>query len=216
MGAKKIKKDDNVLFTQMLLNGSENKLQADRVGSENQAVGHDTKPEFFLYRKGEKNAIPIKPDADDFSVADVMAYVSKMTGTNFAFRGTIKEFSAIAEKFMSASTESKERNDLYTEAKRLAETFSNDKSKKRSTKEKAANAGWYVQAMEKILEKGNDWPQKEISRLNSIIVSDKVSDSRKDEFKRRLNIVQSFKEVPELVNYKMDTPKETSGGPPTE
>lgn len=206
--AKKTKQNDDVLFTQILLNGSENKKLAMRVGIENQPEGHETKPEFFLFRVGEKNAIPIKPDEEDFTVADVMAFISKTTGVQFTFRGTIKEFSELAAKFVASETGSKARTDIYHEAKQKADAYASDESKKKTAKERSANAGWYVQAMEKILEKGNEWPKAEISRLSAIIVSDKVSDSRKDEFKRRLNIVQVFKEIPELVSYKIDKQKD--------
>ena len=213
--AKKTKSDQQVLFAQMLINGSDNKLQAERVGIEDQKEGHDTKPEFFLYRKGEKDAIPIKPDSDDFAVADVMAYVSKTTGVHFTSRGTIKALSELAEKFTAAEAGSEDRKKIYQEAKDKAASYPTETTKK-SAKEKVANAGWYVQTMEKVMEKDDSWVDKELARLRSIIVSDKVSNSRKDEFKRRLNIVQTFKGSPNLVQYKADKGQEAEPGPALE
>jgi hypothetical protein len=209
--AKKTKSDSKVLFAQMMLNGSDNKAQAERVGIENQQVGQDVKPEFFLYKKGEKNAIPIKPDSEDFSVADVMAYVSKTTGAHFTSRGTIKELSKLAEEFLATKAGSEDRKKVYQQAKEKAESYPTETTKK-SAKEKVANAGWYVQTMEKIMEKDEGWVDKELSRLRSIIVSAKVSNSRKDEFKRRLNIVQVFKGAPVLVQYEADKATEGAEG----
>ncbi len=215
MAKKGSKSDDGVLFAQMLINGSENRAQAERVGVENFAQSDTAKPEFFLYRKGEIAPIPIKPENDDFTVADIMAYVSKTTGVNFSSRGTIMELAEAAQQFMSTKEGSADRTKAYNDAKELAAAYPAD-SKKKSEKEQSANAGWYLTAMQKIIEKGNGWIDTELKRLRDIIVSDKVSNSRKDEFKRRLNIVQSFKEAPELLQYVADEPVEEAVGAPLE
>ena len=210
MAKKASKKNDGVLFAQILVNGSENKKQAERLGVVDLRASDETKPEFFLIRKGESKAIPIKPDADDYNVADIMAFVSKTTGVNFPSRGTVKELGTIVSDFMKAEGESKRK--LWKKAKEIVDTMPRDK---KSQKEKASNGGFYVNAMEKVLEKGPEWLDTEISRLHSIILSDKVSDSRKDEFKRRVNIVQSFKEAPNIIEYREDaveTSKDTVEG----
>ena len=134
-----------------------------------------------MYRKGEKDAIPIKPDSDDFAVADVMAYVSKTTGVHFTSRGTIKALSELAEKFTAAELD-EDRKKIYQEAKDKAASYPRDHEEERE--EKVANAGWYVQTMEKVMEKDDSWVDKELARLRSIIVSDKVSNSRKDGSKK--------------------------------
>ena len=194
---KASKKDDKVLFAQILVNGSENKKQAERLGVENLKIGDDTKPEFFLIRRGEEEAIPLRPDADDFNVADIMSFVSKATGVNFPSRGTIKDLAGIVERFMKA--EGEERRALWQETKNKVEEMP---QLKKWQKEKAENGKFYVNTMEKVLEKGPEWLDTEVSRLRGIIASDKVNDDRKEEFKRRVNIVQSFKEAPEMLQYR--------------
>ena len=110
---------------------------------------------------------------------------------------------------------SEDRKKIYQEAKDKAASYPTETTKK-SAKEKVANAGWYVQTMEKVMEKDDSWVDKELARLRSIIVSDKVSNSRKDEFKRRLNIVQTFKGSPNLVQYKADKVQKADSGPALE
>ena len=193
MAKKASKKDDGVLFAQILVNGSENKKQAERLGVEDLSVSDETKPEFFLVKRGEENAIPLKPDVDDFSVADIMAFVSKTTGVNFPSRGTIKELDAVVGEFMKSEGEG--QRVLWQKAKQIVKEMPKEK---KSQREKVANGEFYTNAMEKVLEKGPEWVDSELSRLRAIIVSDKVSDSRKDEFKRRVNIVQAFKEAPTM------------------
>lgn len=209
LAKKASKKNDGVLFAQILVNGSENKKQAERLGVVDLSSSDDTKPEFFLVRKGEENAIPLRPDAEDYNVADIMAFVSKTTGVNFPSRGTIKELDALVSKFMEEEGEAQRK--LWREAKETVKAMPRDK---KLHKERATNGEFYVSAMEKVLEKGPQWLDSEISRLRSIIVSDKVSDSRKDEFKRRVNIVQTFKEAPRMREYteeKGGTDAESSG-----
>lgn len=46
--------------------------------------------------------------------------------------------------------------------------------------------------MKRVAERGPSFVTSEITRLNSIIESDKVSDSKKDEIKIRVNIVHQF------------------------
>lgn len=45
--------------------------------------------------------------------------------------------------------------------------------------------------MEKILEKGDDFPKTEIERVKKLL-SGKVSDEKKKELNTRLNILQAF------------------------
>jgi hypothetical protein len=46
--------------------------------------------------------------------------------------------------------------------------------------------------MEKIVENGVPFVSKELSRLNSILSSNKVSDKKKDEVRKKLSIIHHF------------------------
>lgn len=63
----------------------------------------------------------------------------------------------------------------------------------------AGNGKIYKTIMEKILEKGDDFIQTEITRVNKLLAG-KISNEKKNELSQRINILKSF--LLPLKNYK--------------
>ena len=74
----------------------------------------------------------------------------------------------------------------------------NKKVEKWNAERTVKNMENYVKVMEKVLERGDDYTQQETDRLLAIIDSDKVSESRKEEFRLRINSLASFS-LPETI-----------------
>jgi len=90
------------------------------------------------------------------------------------------------------------------ELKALASKFVSDSAQRASTISKAEKivselpatdkdyGSYYVNAMKKIQEKGDDFVEKEKERLNGLLSNKATTDKKKSEFGLRLNILNSF------------------------
>ena len=175
----------DLLFAQVMVNGAENSILASqKLGIENTSrIAH---PYFFLIKKGEVKGIPIHSGTTSgaIRVSDVLHGVSKHTGLLMHLPGTSPELNELAAKFNAPGVSTESRKDILNRALQFL--------KEQSTASGASEWSVYTKAMEKILEKGDDWVEVEKRRMQDILLSEKVSDSRKVEFRRRLNMLHSF------------------------
>ena len=94
----------------------------------------------------------------------------------------LEEYDVMLKKFFQA--ELSEKTSMVAEAEKLAESLT-DENKKTS-------ASIYIKTMKKIIEKGNEFLDTEVKRVEKL-KDGKVSDKKKEQLSDRLNILNSFK-----------------------
>lgn len=169
---------ESVLFAQVLVNGAQNLKLAERIGVRN--IDNFKHPKMFLYQPNATESIPY-PDSGAFNSVSLTRFVSKHTDFFFGVPGTIEVFDTLAEKFMAAHN--LELDGIIAEAEALAPSV--------ELKDKQ-NAQTYVKIMKKIKEAGVQYVKTETARLQSIIDSERLSDAKKSDIQKRLNIVHQF------------------------
>jgi len=119
---------------------------------------------------------------------DLVSYVNSKYGTHRDSDGTlddkvgkIEALDTLAAKFFTSESD---RAETLKEAKAVVSGL---------TGESAEDANLYVKFMEAISKRGNDYVEKEISRLDRMIESGNLSGKKRDEFTTRKNILSSFK-----------------------
>ena len=85
------------------------------------------------------------------------------------------------KQFFTAS--GNKRNDILTKAEEVAKSLKTDDQKN--------SADIYIKTMKKIIEKGDDFIESEITRVEKL-KDGKVSDRKKEQLGNRLNILTSF------------------------
>ncbi|CAH1953493.1 unnamed protein product [Acanthoscelides obtectus] len=94
--------------------------------------------------------------------------------------GCLEAFDKIAEKFM----ESKEKKTVYKAAEEEANKLKNEREKDL--------AKTYLKYMDKVLNSSSAFVTLEIKRLEKILSGGKISQKKKEEISRRLNVLKSF------------------------
>ncbi|KAL0818392.1 hypothetical protein ABMA28_008865 [Loxostege sticticalis] len=132
-----------------------------------------------LFIKGRSEPIPFD-DSKGFTTDELRRFVRENTGIYLSLPGCIKELDKLAIKFMK--TKGDDRKHILKETENLEKNLS---------KKEAASGKIYKTIMEKILEKGDSFVKSETERVKKL-QSGKVSDEKKKELGRRLNILQAF------------------------
>lgn len=164
------------MFSQVIVNGAQNARLASRIG----VPPNFKHPKMFLYLPNSTDNVPY-PDSGAFNDLALTRFVSKHTDFFFGVPGTIENFDQLAEKFVAAHPA--DYDSIIAEAETLSPTV--------ELKDKA-NTGHYIKAMQKIKESGLSYIPAEIKRLESILASDKISDKKKSDMQKRLNIMHQF------------------------
>ena len=226
--ARKSHKQNELLFSQIIVNGAENaRLAQEKFGlTDTYKMKH---PHFFLLRIGEGVGTPLQTPETvaDLKMSDIAYYCKKQLGVSFFLEGTHAHMDSLAEKFMSEMANAEDRGVIIDEARQMigdhkeklealiaeiesGDDSNGDKSQEASIQQNnkkvekwnaertVKNMENYVKVMEKVLERGDDYTQQETDRLLAIIDSDKVSESRKEEFRLRINSLASFS-LPETI-----------------
>jgi len=166
-----------VLFTQVIVNGAQNRKLADRIGVK---PGDEFKfPELFLYKANSNEPIPY-PRRSSWNIAQFTRWLSKHTNFYYGIEGTIEKYDLLAERFMFADKSEHEK--IIKEAEAMASTLE---------PHERDNAEIYVKTMSKIAEKGYDFIFTEIDRLSKLLTTD-ISKSKKSDFVKRINIAYQF------------------------
>lgn len=93
----------------------------------------------------------------------------------------IEKFDRLAEELLAS--DSSGYADIIQKAEKVLEESTGDKDK--------ATGDIYVKIMKKIQEKGVDYVDSEVARVQKLL-KDKITDKKKDQFKKRLDILTSF------------------------
>jgi len=119
----------------------------------------------------------------------IVKFMNKKAGTNRSTTGQLSDEAGIVEsltefakKFVGAAVE--EKNAVIAEAEKAVETIA-EASKK--------HADVYIKFMKKIVEKGEEYAEKEYNRLTKILAGTSLSSDRADDMKIRQNILRLLK-----------------------
>lgn len=95
----------------------------------------------------------------------------------------IEKFDKLAEELLRS--DSSGYDDIIKKAEKALEGSTDEKDK--------TNGDIYVKIMKKIQEKGVDYVDSEVSRVQKLL-KDKITDKKKEQFKKRLDILTSFQQ----------------------
>lgn len=95
----------------------------------------------------------------------------------------IEKFDKLAEELLRS--DSSGYAEIIQRAEKVLAESTDEKDK--------ANGDIYVKIMKKIQEKGVDYVDSEVSRVQKLL-KDKITDKKKEQFKKRLDILTSFQQ----------------------
>lgn len=139
-------------------------------------------PKLFLFLANSDKPIAW-PSTYQYNPAYFMRWISKYTHFFYSIPGIIESFDHLAEKFASSST-LVEYNNIVAEAIDLQKTLTD--------KEEVDNSEQYIKTMKKVIEKGSDYIINEAERLQMLVLSPEITANKKNELKKKLNIVYQF------------------------
>lgn len=93
----------------------------------------------------------------------------------------IEKFDKLAEELLGSDSSS--YADIVQKAEKVLEDTTDEKEK--------ASGDIYIKIMKKIQEKGVDYVDTEMARVQKLL-KDKITDKKKELFKKRLDILSSF------------------------
>ena len=162
------------------------KVDADKHRDLAQRFGVSGFPTIKFFARDDKEPTPYESARDEQAFVD---FLNEKAGTNRLpggglndAAGRVPELDQVAGKFAESPSAS-----VLEEAEELVAALG-DKAK--------ATGRHYVKAMKKILAKGHEYVDKEISRLGRMVNSDNVGPVKKTLFQIRANILSQFKKAP--------------------
>ena len=174
---------DSILFTQVIVNGAQNRRLATRIGCPEDFAY----PKFFLFKPQSNESVAFSiEDSATTSIMDIQRWIYKETGKYLGEPGTIHELDQIVEKFRLA-TDASAREGVMAEMRTAVAT----KLASPDATVSSEAVQQYVKTMEKVLSDPS-FASQELARLEAIVASDKVSSSRKKEFAERANVIKRF------------------------
>ena len=116
---------------------------------------------------------------------DLVNFMNEKAATHRTVEGGLTNQAGRVEAIDVVLTDSGDvTNDVVEKAEKILEGLKGDALK---------HGNLYLKAMKKVLQKGNEYVESEIQRLEKLIQSDSVSDDKKTLFLLRKNILQAFK-----------------------
>ncbi|GAV05815.1 hypothetical protein RvY_15890 [Ramazzottius varieornatus] len=149
--------------------------------AEKYGVGKDDYPQLKLFIRG--NPEPINYTGN-WQADEIKRFLKTRGGVWIGLSACIEEFDELARLFMMEEDEGKKRGFLAEAENKVSEMM--DETAKK-------NAKIYIHTMKKTLEKGRNFVNEEIARLDKLATG-KLSDVKKQELLYRNNILHSFKD----------------------
>lgn len=179
---------DNVLFTQIIVNGGENKALAARIGMEK----NFEHPRMFVYPAGSDNAI-IYPESEPFQTRALSQFLGRHSSLYMKISGTLRMFDDLAVKFMESPEDMK--SSVIEEAQTLSDNSSEDER---------PIAEYYIKVMSKIADQGVSYLENEIKRIKTILADkSKTSQAKRKMFNKNLNVLYHFFGYTEGLNIEL-------------
>lgn len=173
---------ENILFTQMIVNGAQNAAFSQR----ELGVKKDfSKPVTLLFKPGE--ATPIKKDFGSMNPIDMTTFI----GMNTVFfyegvNGIIQDGqSRLARRFMATSDAAVRAEIMAESLKQLEEVENHPTNKFMST--------FYYKTMETIIERGDDYVESELENIATLVRPDtRISNKAIADLKIRRAVLRQF------------------------
>nr|CAH0113559.1 unnamed protein product [Daphnia galeata] len=135
-------------------------------------------PVMLLFTEGKTEPIRYQ---GEFKLDMMQRFVSSTSGLWIGLPGCLEVFDGLANRFVASNPS--DRKEILR--------HSEDEWDKVSLGSERKSAEVYVKVMRKMLEKGDDFLQLELSRVDTLRKG-KLAKEKKEEMDRRLNILQSF------------------------
>ncbi|XP_058966124.2 endoplasmic reticulum resident protein 29 [Pocillopora verrucosa] len=141
-------------------------------------ISKDDFPVYKLFKQNDASPVDFKGEVNADELAKFVKTNSRLW---IGMPNCIERFDRLADDLLSSD------NSAYADIIQKAE-----KALEESTDEKEKASGdIYVKIMKKIQEKGVDYVDNEVTRVQKLL-KDKITDKKKDQFKKRLDILTSF------------------------
>ncbi|XP_011201151.2 protein windbeutel [Bactrocera dorsalis] len=140
-------------------------------------------PAILLFKAGKLEQYVRFPTHLDVTLDNLKQFVTQHTDLYIGRDGCLKDFEELVKKY--ANKENAEQVALITKAEQMLQGVAGDETK-------SASAKAYLVYMRKINEKGYDYVEDETKRLQRLKAG-KVTDAKKLELQRRLNILEAFR-----------------------
>jgi len=174
--------DDNILWSQMIVNGAQNAAFTQReLGMKKDFA----KPTVYLFKPGDNK--PVRKDFGSMNPTDMTKWISMHTLFYFeGVNGIIQDGQTqLAHKFVS-NTDANERAQIIVESKKLIEEVSNNPTD-------AYFQSLYLKTMETIIDRGDDYVLSELTNIATLLGPDsQISNKFMAELKIRRAVIRQF------------------------
>lgn len=169
---------DEVLFSQVIVNGAENAKIARDLGLDD----NFKHPALFIIPKDSTNHIQY-PDNKPYHPHDLARFLAQYSTFYYHIPGTSKAFDRLSKDFIQ-TTDNTERANIVIKTKEALEKVLKEEEKD--------DLKYYVKVMEKVIEKGEDYLDQELDRLNNILKGSKLAKGSRNNIKSHVSVLQQF------------------------
>ncbi|KAK6636412.1 hypothetical protein RUM43_010073 [Polyplax serrata] len=153
--------------------------------AEKYGVKKDEFPVIKLFVQGKTKPVTF---TNDFKAENIQKFIRQNSGVYIGLPGCLEEFDQIAMEF-SKQVSIEKKKQLLRKMENLWDSATGKSNQK--------SAETYVKTMRKIIEKGNEFADSELKRIQNILKG-KLSKEKQSEMQYRMNILQSFRGKDEL------------------